>query len=301
MNLRSIDLNLLTVFHAVITEGNISRAAEKIGMSQPATSAALSRLRLILKDELFIRTGRGVRPTPRAQELEKPVRQILEMIRNTLTQPEEFDYTASNRSFTIASMDYGGVLIAPRLMYYLQQLGSPVTINIHSSNDARLIDKMRFGTVDFNIDYMQMVEEDFHNAHVITETASCLVRKAHPIIRDELTLDQYLDAQQVVVYPYGQRVSVMEEFLTAMDVRRHRTMVVPSFLNYPYIVSSTDLICTLPSRVGRIYAAQYDLNLFPLPVPGFKVDYYLMWYAGLEYDPAHRWMQEILLNLCRQE
>lgn len=297
VNLRNIDLNLLTVFDAVASEGNISRAAAKIGMSQPAMSAALSRLRLTLKDELFVRTGRGVRPTPRALELERPIRRILHLIDDTLTQSAEFDYRASERVFTMASMDYAGILLLPDVLKRLRDMASPMTMNVCSSNDLQLADKLRFGSVDFAVDYIPIVDEDFHSVKIAAERACCLVDPEHPFIRDSLNLEDFLRSRQAVLLPYDKRVSIIDEYLKSLDVARHRTVTVPSMLNYPYVIAGSDLLCTLPLRIGQVFAREHDLKLFPLPLPDFSVDYYLIWHNGQDHDPAHRWMREMLIEL----
>lgn len=298
MNLRSIDLNLLTVFDAVMSERNISRAADKIGMSQPAMSAALGRLRLVVKDELFIRTGRGVRPTSRAVELEIPIHNVLNVIKKTLSQPAEFDCRSSKKTFNLASMDLASVLIVPMLLRRLHTLGAGISVNICSFTDQQILDRMRRSQVDFNIDYKQIVDDDFHNILVHTDTACCLANKEHSVFKNEMTRDSYLQAQHLVVPPHAGRASVIDEYLKSQDVVRHKTMTVPSLLSYPYIIANSDLISTLPRSVAEVYADKFDLKLFDLPFGDFSVNYYLMWHKSFDDDHSHSWLKKILLDIC---
>ena len=301
MNLRSLDLNLLTIFDAIITEQNLSRAADKIGMSQPAMSAALGRLRVTMKDELFLRTGRGVKPTPRALELQRPVRHILDMISATLSQTLHFDPDTSQRVFTLASIDYGGIAVIPQLLQHLQQAHSTVKVNIWPQYETDLKDQMHFGNVDFAIDNIPITDNEFHIEMLRQERAFCLVRKGHPVIRDTLSLAQFLEAEHVVLYPQGDRVSQLDEYLIANGMRRRYGIKVPSFFNMPYIVQSSDLICGLPERMALHFARLFDLKALPAPVPEWVANYYLMWHRSQEEDPGHKWLREIIIALCREQ
>jgi len=301
MNLRSIDLNLLTIFDAIITEQNLSRAAEKIGMTQPAMSAALGRLRVTLKDELFLRTGRGVRPTPRALELQQPVRDILDRVSATLLQTERFNPETSNRVFTLASIDYGGIAVIPQLLQHLQEIHSSIKVNIWPQYETGLKEQMHFGKVDFAIDNMPITDNDFHLETLRREGAFCLVRKGHPSIGDELSLEQFLEVEHVVLFPHGDRVSQLDEYLIANGMRRRYGVKVPSFFNMPYIVQRTDMICGLPERMALHFAKLFGLRVLPAPVPDWVATYYLMWHLSMDEDPGHSWLRELIVSLCREQ
>ena len=301
MNLRSIDLNLLTIFDAIIAEKNLSRAAEKIGMTQPAMSAALGRLRITMKDELFLRTGRGLTPTPRARELQQPIRDILDRINSTLSQTQRFDPKTSERVFILASIDYGGIAVIPRLLQHLQQIESTVKTNIWPQYETDLVEQMHFGKVDFAIDNIPITDNEFHIEMLCQERAFCLVRKGHPKICDTLDLEQFLEAKHVVLYPHGDRVSQLDEYLISKGLRREYGIKVPSFFNMPYIVQSTDLICGLPERMALHFAELFGLKAMPAPVGDWLASYYLMWHRGLEEDPGHKWLREIIIKLCREQ
>ena len=299
MNLRSVNLNLLTIFDAIFTELNLSRAADKIGMSQPAMSAALGRLRITLNDELFIRTGRGLKPTPRALELQHPIRDILDRISSTLSDTERFEPGSSERIFTLASVDYGGVMIIPKLLQYLQHIKSPVKMNLWPQYESDLTERMHFGAIDFAIDNIPITDNAFHTEVLTRERAFCLVRKDHPDIRDTLTLEQFLDAEHVVLYPQGDRISQLDEHMIAKGLRRKYGVKVPNFFNMPYIVQSTDLICGLPESMARHFARLHDLRVLPAPIDDWVATYYLMWHCYLDNDPGHKWLRDIIIAQCR--
>lgn len=299
MNLRSVDLNLLTIFDAIMAERKMSAAADKIGMSQPAMSAAVSRLRITLKDELFIRTGSGVKPTPRALELERPIRQILDMVSDTISQSVAFKPDKSDRVFTVASVDYGGIAVVPQLIKHLKAINSNVRVNIWPQYEADLKDLMHFGSVDFALDNIPILEDDFHIETVRKEPGFCLARKDHPSIQENLDLEQFLDTEHVVLYPKNDRISLMDQHLLANGLRRRHGMKVPSFFNMPYIVKESDMICTLPEKVARHFASLFDLNIFPAPVEDWSAPVYLMWHSSLHGDPGHQWLRKIIVELCQ--
>jgi len=296
MNLRSVDLNLLTVFDAIMSEQNLSRAAKKIGMSQPAISNALSRLRVTMKDELFINTGRGVRPTPQALELSGPIRGALEKIANTLSQTQGFDYTTSTRKFIISSADYGVVVILPHLLEKLNQLGASITIEIQQHNNDSLQDKMSFGTVDFALEYDPVQRPNLKHKAILPEGACCIVSKNHPVITDELTLEHYCRAKHLAT----NESSVFDQHLMKHDIQRNIVMRVPNYFNIPYIIPSTELICTLPRQLAQEFAERFDLNLFPAPIPDWNVSIFLLWYHNQHHDPGHKWLRELIVSICEE-
>jgi DNA-binding transcriptional LysR family regulator len=301
INLRSVDLNLLTIFDAIYTEQNLSRAAEHIGMSQPAMSAALGRLRVEFKDELFVRTGRGVKPTPRAIELSHPVRDVLDRIIATLSQVRSFDPETSQRLFTIASTDYGGTSVIPKLLEYMQRTQCAVRVNVWPQYESGLKDLMHFGSVDFAIDSTPITDTDFHNEILAREPVWCLVRADHPVIGNTLTIEQYLEAEHIAVYPQGGRASQLDEYLIERGMRRNHSIRVPSFFNMPYIVKSTDAICSLPETTARHFAKVHALRALRIPSVDWVATYYLMWHSSMAQNPAHQWLRNILVALSAGE
>ncbi|TQV78846.1 LysR family transcriptional regulator [Exilibacterium tricleocarpae] len=301
MNLRSVDLNLLTIFDAIMTERKMSAAADKIGMSQPAMSAAVARLRLTLNDELFIRTGSGVKPTPRALELERPIRRILDLVSETVTQSVTFDHQKTDRVFTLASVDYGGIVVVPQLLRRLQAEASAVRINIWPQYEADLKDLMHFGSVDFAVDNIPLLEDDFHIEILCREPGYCLARRDHPKIQQSLSMEQFLQTEQVALYPKDKRISLLDQHLLANGLRRRHGMRVASFFNMPYIVAESNMICTLPEKVARHFAALFDLQLLPAPLDDWRAPVYLMWHSSLHGDPGHQWVRDIILGMYRQD
>lgn len=298
MNLRSIDLNLLTIFDAIISEGNLTHAADRIGMSQPAISAALGRLRITLNDELFISTGRGVKPTQRALQLQQPVRHILNEIKLALSVVENFDPKISDRQFSINSLDYGGVVVIPRLLRYLQSINSSITVNVSPDSVEDSHGVIDLGSADLAISNNPVVGPDFECQILRHEQPYCLVRKEHPEIAGSLNVEQFEKAKHVLLYSNSSRGLVLDAHLVELSVKRVCASRVPSFFNMPYMVANSDMICTMPRQMAEDFAVQFGLQALAAPFEQWSAIYYLIWPSSLEEDSGHRWLRETIFRLC---
>jgi len=300
MNLRAVDLNLLTAFNAVMAEGNMSRAAQKIGMSQPAMSLAISRFRHVAKDELFESTGRGVKPTPRALQLAGPVRRALDLVSQALEHNTEFDLGQSDRTFNLVLSDYGELVLLPRLMELLTEMNSPIRINTLAAAGLDIAKEMRFGKVDLHAWIEPIADKDFCSEQMGTIREVCLMRRDHPLIKDKLTVEQYVGLKHLVLkLPGSQGPSLLDRELWTHGVKREHTMCVHTYFDAPRILSSTDMVCSLPLQLARRFADVHPLKIVELPL---KVDLptFMIWHNSMENDPAHRWLREYLMDLNRR-
>lgn len=297
MNLRAFDLNLLPVFEAILNEGNLTRAAEKLAMSQPAMSNALSRLRVALDDRLFVRTPRGMTPTPRARLMAEPARLALDLIQNMLRENTNFDYGSSARTFTIAVEDYGEAVIMPRFMDWLIEVAPGVRAKIRPERSAALREELKNGSVDLAIDYFRLRDEEFSNLPLMEDELVSMVRQAHPVIGDSLTLDQYISLPHVVL---TQGRPVVDRTLTKMGLKREIALEVPHFLSMPLIVKNSNLICTLPRRMAMLYAEYFRVKILKAPIKFPTVPIFLVWSQMLDNDPGHQWLRDSLRDFCKR-
>ncbi|WP_099867570.1 LysR family transcriptional regulator [Pararhizobium haloflavum] len=298
MNLRTIDLNLLLVFEAIYTEGNLTRAADRLAMSQPAVSNALARLRGALDDALFLRTARGMSPTPRARQMIQEVRQALDLItsalRNTAAQ---FDYTQSDRIFSIAAEDYGEAVITPRFMDWLTGVAPHIKAQVLPKQSLALQEDLKDGRIDLAIDYFRVRGEGFTNQHLMTDELVSMVRVDHPTIRDTLTLEQYISLPHVVL---SQKAPMVDRELSKRGLSRNRALHVPHFISMPLIVKSTDFICTLPRRMAMLYMEHFRVKVLKSPIDFPKIPIYVIWSDNMERDPGHIWLRQALQALCHR-
>lgn len=298
MNLRTIDLNLLLVFEVIYSEGNLTRAADKLAMSQPAVSNALARLRSALDDQLFLRTPRGMTPTLRARQMIQEVRQALDLITSALRdRPEQFDYAQSDRVFTIAAEDYGEAVITPRFMDWLTGVAPNTKAHVRLKQSLALQDELRDGRIDLVIDYFRIRDNSFTNQHLMTDELVSMVRVDHPIIRDTLSLEQYISLPHVVL---EQKSPMVDRELAARGLTRNRALHVPHFISMPLIVKSTDFICTLPRRMAMLYMEHFRVKVLKSPIDFPKIPIFLIWSKNMEKDPGHQWLRQSLLDLCQR-
>lgn len=298
MNLRNIDLNLLHVFEAIYSEGNLTRAAERLGMSQPAVSNALARLRDTLGDALFERNARGMIPTPRAKQMIREIRPALDLITSALRNPGgQFDYASSDRIFSIAAEDYGEAVITPRFMDWLTGVAPNTRAHILPKQSVALQEDLREGAIDLVIDYFRIHADGFVNQRLMTDELVSMVRVDHPHIHDTLTLDQYISMPHVVL---SQKAPMVDRELAKRGLERHKALEVPHFISMPLIVKSTDFICTLPRRMALLYVEHFRVKMLKSPIEFPKIPIYLIWNRNMERDASHRWLREALYGLCQR-
>ncbi len=300
MNLRSLDLNLLLVFDAVFQERSISKAANKLTLSQPTVSNALARLRECLEDPLFERSSQGMVPTAHAKMIAKPIRLALDVLDRGLRGDDAFDFMHSDREFVIAVEDYGETIILPRFLDWLLKVAPHLRIRIRPESSALLKNQLRDGEVDLALDYFALSEPGYHSKCVLTETLLSLSRQNHPQVGEKLSLDSYLEQLHVVLAPRTDAKPMIDLALSKRGLHRRIAVTVPHFLSMPVIVQTSDLICTLPRRMAHLYADHFHLrsHAVPLRIPSFPI--YLIWHESTQSDAGHRWFSNRLIDFCKR-
>ncbi len=299
MNLRSLDLNLLLVFDAVYSEGSISKAAQKLHLSQPTVSNALARLRERLDDPLFERSRHGMAPTPRAKKLSDPIRQALNVLELGLRDGGAFDFANSTREFVVAVEDYGEAVIVPRFVKWLADVAPHIRIRIRPEPSAQLKAELREGSVDLALDYFALADPSYRSQLVLIETLRSLSRRDHPMLQERLSLELFLALPHVVLSAPANAQPMIDLALSKRGLQRHVAVSVPHFISMPLMVQATDMICTLPARMAHLYADSFRLRLHavPLRLPRFPV--YLVWHKSIEADAGHEWLRNQLMEFCR--
>jgi len=296
VNLRSVDLNLLTIFDALVQEQNISRAAEKLGMSQPAVSSALQRLRLTFKDELFIRSAAGMIPTPRARTIHDKVQESLSLIAAAISTESDFDPASEEREFTLLADDYLEMVSFGPLLAQLAQLGSGLSLY------NKVPDKLDFGSAlrrleaDAAIHFSLPEDMDkLEGERISEEPLVAVCRQQHPRIDNELDASRYFDEAHVSLIRSDQEKSLLEKALgRGVSVERKVKLYIHSFTAMASVVSHTDTIGTMPITIAQALAPAYRLKSFPLPLDINTIPVWLMWPSALNSDSGHRWFMQFL-------
>ncbi len=298
MNLRNLDLNLLKIFEAVWAERNLTRAAARLGMTQPAVSNALARLRSAIDDPLFVKTVQGMAPTPRARTLAEPIHQALGLLQAGLEATRDFDFGSATRSFTIAMEDYGEAVLLPRLMGWISQIAPGIRLEVLFEIGPGLWDKVSDGSVDMVLTYFRNPGPNFESLTLLSDTLVSLVRHDHPLVGDQLSLDAYLQLKHVVLMTRTSAPPVIDRVLARHGVTRQIIMRLPHFLPMPLIIHKTDFICTLPKRMAQVYADDFRLKLLRLPFETPPIPVYLVWHKSLTSESGHVWLRNALSELC---
>jgi len=297
MNLRNIDLNLLTVFDAILSERSLTRASAKLNMTQPALSNALARLRTTLDDPLFVRTAQGMMPTSRAKQMAEPIRQALDLIQNGIRQREAFEFETAKRKFVIAISDYGEAVIMPRFVDWLAKIAPHIEVQVRPEFGRHIKEELRDGSIDLATDYFRIPGDDFRNVHVMDEHLVSMVRVDHPTIGDHLSIDDYTSTPHVVL---KQDKPIVDTVLKRHGLRRDVALQVPHFLSMPLIVQKTDFICTLPKRMALVYADFFRTKVMKTPLEFPNIPIYFMWHQSADSDPGHKWLRGALTELCHR-
>jgi DNA-binding transcriptional LysR family regulator len=297
MHLPDIDLNLLVALDALLVERSVTEAAQRIGRSQPAMSHALGRLRKLLSDPLLVRTPQGMVPTPRAQALAGPLRQILAQVHRTLQEPPAFDPASARHTFTLAATDYAELLLLPRLMERLAAVAPGLSLNVLPLGEGVPKAALESGQLDLVLGPFRDIPSELHQQILFHERFVCVVRTDHPTVGKELSLRKFLALSHVLISPRGTVAGVVDHALSAQSLQRHVALSIPHFLIAPFVVAQTDLIVTLAERVAQGFAAHLPLRLLkpPVELPGFAIPQ--VWHERLHYDPAHQWLRRVLTEL----
>lgn len=296
-NLRSLDLNLLTVFDALMREQHLTRAADRLNMSQPAVSNALSRLRVQLRDPLFVRTSKGMLPTAKATQLYGSVRQALEVLQQALSEKFEFDPRASRRKFALSMNDYGEQMFLPLLMMAMRSQAPGLQFAIELETGESLRQRLQQGTLDVAFDYMQINGPEFMHEAVGEEELVVVASAQHPELSDELSLEQYLALPHVTLKTRDRIGTPLEIVLGRRRLNRNTVVEVPHLLTMPAIVATTDMLCTIPRRLAEAQAAVLPLCIYSLPLECPAIPVYMIWHASFEKDGGHCWLRESLQKM----
>lgn len=298
MNLRSLDLNLLLAFDAVMAERNVTRAAERVGLSQPALSNALTRLRGHLKDDLFIRSPEGMRPTPRALELATPIHEALASLEHAL-DPVRFDPMESTRTFRMATNDYVAAVLMPAVMKRLARVAPNVDVRLLPIG-GRMLEVLDTQEADFGCTSVGELPDRFEAREIVEDSYVVLLRSDHPLAEARMTLQAYAKATHILVTPRGDPRGFVDTALAQRGLTRRLGLTVNQFAAAPAIVAATDMIATIPKRAADLFGPPFGLIQRPCPVPAPRdmTVVSLVWNRRLGKHPAFSWFAETMAQAC---
>ncbi len=294
-NIVDKDLNLLTVFEALALERNVSKAASRLHLSQSAVSHALGRLRDAFGDDLFVRASRGVVPTARALALQPKILQALDAVRSVYRRDATFSPKQATGQVRMGSTEAFEHLVLPKLIPLLSREAPDLVLNSRMVHGRLPKEDMEQGICDVAVaGFFGDLPEGFYKRKLYEDDFVCLVRKDHPRIRKEPTLDQYVAERHLLISPQGDLHGIVDQQLEKKKRSRVVVAGISNFLTPGAVVASSDLILTMPSRLAELHRKLHALNLFAIPVPVPKVVMVMTWHERTHRDPLHQWFREQL-------
>jgi len=299
-HLSGVDLNLLITLDALLRERSVTRAATEVGLSQPAMSRSLSRLRALFQDPLLVRAGHAMVPTPRALELAEPLGASLEAIRRTLEPPGQFNPSTAERSFLISAVDTTQAVVLPPLLDHMSRDAPGVEVTTAPLRTApETFAQLASGERDLAVGRFESPPDGIRTARLYRDAIVCLVRKDHPRVRSRLTMKRYLAESHLAAQSFVpvERPFTIESLLAEQGLARRVVCTVENLAIAPLVVARTDLICTAPGQTIAPFSEGLGVRALapPFDAPGFELQ--IAWHERNDGDGGHQWLRDTLGEL----
>jgi DNA-binding transcriptional LysR family regulator len=294
------DLNLLPIFLTLMDERNVTRAAERLGMTQPALSNALNRLRDTMRDPLFIRERYGMKPTQMAEELAPVVRAALTSLEDMIGGQQTFDPALATRQFTIAPNSYVEFVLMPEIVARLRKVAPGIRLRLTPFGNDLVETGAVSGATEMVLGRIVDPPDNMVVQHLMDDGLACVVRRDHPEIGDQLSQAQYEGMRHVNVLPPGRMRAGLFQALQQRGVKREVAVSVTHFLAVPEMVAVSDYCATLPRQICRRLARDERLKILPAPVDLGTFPVELAWHVRYRSDPAHRWLRSLIAEVAKE-
>ena len=295
MDIRAIDLNLLKAFDALTNERAVTRAAGRIGLSQPAMSHALSRLRSLFADDLFVRTPTGMEPTARAREIAPLVAAAIEHIEAALNLGIGFDPAKSAGIFTAGMAEYAEVALVGRLAEAFAQQAARATLRLTPLTGADAAEQLDRGAIDVAVAHLGTLPTHVDRMVLLRDPFVVIARRGHPIAGQNLSIETYAALNHILVSPRGDTSGALDRILVDFGLRRRIALLVATYLALPVALAASDLVATVPRRTARQIGASADIEIMPLPID-FSMTVSMAWHRRAASEPAQAWFRARLIE-----
>jgi DNA-binding transcriptional LysR family regulator len=298
MDIRAVDLNLLKAFDALIRERAVTRAAGRIGLSQPAMSHALSRLRSLFADDLFVRTPDHMEPTARAREIAPLVSTAIEHIEAALNLGIGFDPAKSTGIFTAGMAEYAEVALVGRLAEAFARQASKATLRLTPLTGAEAAERLENGTIDVAVAHLRALPGHLDSLMLLRDPFVLVARRGHPLAAQLLSLEAYAALDHVLVSPRGDTSGAVDRALADFGLKRRIALLVATYLALPAVLVSSDLVSTVPRRTAQQIAAMAEIEIMPLAID-LSVHVSMAWHRRATSEPAQAWFRSLLIEAAR--
>jgi DNA-binding transcriptional LysR family regulator len=301
MELSDIDLNQLVLFQQLMVERRVSKVADHLGLTQPAVSNTLAKLRKLFGDELFVRTAAGMMPTPFAEQLAEPIGYALGMLHSGLNQHRHFDPASAKGSVTIGMTDIGEIVFLPPLVEHLQRSAPGISLNTVRNSVTHLRDDMEAGKVDLAIGPLPQLKAGFFQRRLFRQRYVCLFRKGHPLERKRFTLADFSLAEHLAIMSAGTGHGKVDELIRRAGVERTVRLTIPHFVSVGHILQRSELIATVTERLAECLVEPFALTYKPHPVDLPEIAINVFWHAKVHRSPLHQWLRTVVFELFGED
>lgn len=299
---KHLDIYLLRCLRAIVEEAHVTKAAERMGSTQPAMSAVLRRLREIFNDPLMVRTEKGMVPTERARELAESLRTALDIIDRSLATDQSFAPATAQMSFEVAASESVSFMLMPRLISAARSLAPGVQLRVRTADLPRVRQLLEEGEIDLLLSFTQTAPEGLRSSGLWTQKLVVIVAQSHPV-GDELTLDDFLGWPHVC-HKLGRVGSTVEVAVDAALEQAGRARAVgawmPSSISVPAVVSRTDFLATVPEAIARDFAPPLGLRVLAPPLPLDDVRIGMYWHERMHQNPPHKWLRQLVRDVASE-
>ncbi len=297
MNPRKIDLNLLYVFNALMETNAVGKAAELLNISQPAMSHSLAKLREALDDEVLVRIGNRMEPTPKALELQPLVENAIAASHSVFVPKDNFDPSQAEQEFIISTTDDVQLRLAPLLVKHLESVAPNMRVSFCPLESDYSYRELANGIVDLTVTLDWSAPDGLISTRVYEDDFVCIVRKGHPILEQGFNLKHFVQYKHGLIAPLGGKLGRVDQHLREQGIHRDIRTRLPHFLMAPHLVAQTDLIVTLPSAVAKHYEGLLPITLLEPPFKLEPLVFKAFWHKSLDNQPAHRWLRNTIKEL----
>lgn len=296
IHLAEFDFRLLLILDAMLALRNVSRAAERLDMTQSAVSHALAKLRRMLDDPLFVASGGQMLPTPRAVALGEPIGEVIARMRTALQSGREFDPARCDDSFTIGTNDFVNTGLLPRLLPALARHAPKVRLRLSALDGRTDWTRLEDGSMDVAIAFFRTVPPHLKIRSLYTDRHVILARQDHPLLDRRLTVKRYVEAEHMVISPYV--TGVIDEQLAEAGLQRRVALALPSIALLPELLMCTDYVASVAERVAASLASRHPLRMRPLPFPIRPLVVSMVWHLRRHHALQHQWLRGCIAQVA---
>lgn len=301
MNIKDVDLNLLLILKELILEKNTVKVGQKMGLSQPAVSHSLKRLREMFNDPLMVRASKGLVPTRRALELEGPINNFLKTAQSLLSEAEQFDPLKSKITFRIATTDYMEQLILPSLLAIIEKEAPGCMVITRPTHGSLPKTELEEGAIDLAIaGFYGELPENFYKQNILVDDFVCVAKKNHELFKGQMTLKKYASAQHVLISMDGDMKSRAQVILKKNGLEQKFTAGVAGFTSTGWILTTTNLLLTCPRKLAVLFKRHLPVEIKELPFELEKISIIQVWHERHHHDEAHAWFRAAVKKVCSE-